>query len=132
MAQASSLDTGVFPHFTPGVAHPARVYAYWLGGKDHYPADRKAAEEVAAHRPQVVADARANRAFLARTVRYLAGQRGIRQFLDIGPGLPAPDATHEVAQAIAPDSKIVYVDNDHCKSGCVHPARQLSPASAGT
>jgi SAM-dependent methyltransferase len=98
--------------FDPHVAHPARVYAYWLGSKDHFPADRKAAEEVAAHRPQVVAGARANRAFLSRVVRYLAGQRGIRQFLDVGPGLPAPGSTHEVAQAIAPESKIVYVDND--------------------
>jgi hypothetical protein len=97
--------------FDPGVPHPARVYAYWLGGKDGHAADRKAAEEIAACRPQV-ADARANRAFLARAVRYLAGQRGIRQFLDIGPGLPAPGSTHEVAQAIAPESKIVYVDND--------------------
>jgi len=112
MAQAPSPDIGVPRRFTPGVAHPARVYAYWLGGKDHYPADRKVAEEVAACRPQVVAGARANRAFLARAVRYLAGPRGIRQFLDIGPGLPAPDATHTVAQAIAPESKIVYVDND--------------------
>ncbi len=98
--------------FDPDVAHPARVYSYWIGSKDHYPADRKAAEEVAACRPQVMAGARANRAFLARCVRYLAGQRGVRQFLDIGPGLPAPGACHEVAQAIAPKSKIVYVDDD--------------------
>jgi hypothetical protein len=98
--------------FNPDMAHPARVYAYWLGSKDHYPADRNAAEEVAAHRPQVVAGARANRAFLARSVCYLASQQGIRQFLDIGPGLPANGNTHEVAQAIAPESKIVYVDND--------------------
>jgi S-adenosyl methyltransferase len=100
------------PRFDPQVAHPARVYAYWLGSKDHYPADRKAAEEVAACRPQVVAGARANRAFLGRAVRYLAGRQGVRQFLDIGPGLPAPLATHEVAQAIAPESRVVYVDND--------------------
>jgi SAM-dependent methyltransferase len=102
----------VSPRFDPEVAHPARVYGYWIGSKDHYPADRKAAEEVAARRPQVVAGARANRAFLARAVRYLAGPCGIRQFLDIGPGLPAPGATHTVAQAIAPQSRIVYVDND--------------------
>jgi hypothetical protein len=88
------------------------VYAYWLGGKDHYPADRHAAAEVIRHRPQVVAGARANRAFLARVVRYLAAECGIRQFLDIGTGLPAPRNIHEVAQAIAPDSRIVYVDND--------------------
>jgi SAM-dependent methyltransferase len=98
--------------FDPSVPHPARVYAYWLGSKDHHPADRKAAEEVAARRPQVVAGARANRAFLARVVRYLAAERGINQFLDIGPGLPAPCNTHEVAQAIAPDSRVVYADND--------------------
>jgi len=88
------------------------VYDYWLGGKDHYSPDRRAAEEVMACRPQVVAGARANRAFLARVVRYLAADCGIRQFIDIGTGLPAPDSTHEVAQAIAPDCRIVYVDND--------------------
>jgi len=98
--------------FDPSVPHPARVYAYWLGGKDHYLADRQAAEEVIRRRPQVVAGARANRAFLARVVRYLAADCGIRQFLDIGTGLPAPDSTHEVAQAIAPDARIVYCDND--------------------
>jgi hypothetical protein len=98
--------------FDPDVAHPARVYAYWIGSKDHFPADRKAAEEVIQKRPQVVVGARSNRAFLARAVRYLAGSCGIRQFVDIGPGLPAPQATHTVAQAITPESKIVYVDND--------------------
>src|ERR1700730_677839 len=98
--------------FDPDVAHPARVYSVWIGSKDHYPADRKAAEQVAACRPQVVAGARANRAFLGRAVRYLAGRQGVRQFLDVGPGLPAPMATHEVAQAIAPESRVVYVDND--------------------
>jgi S-adenosyl methyltransferase len=100
------------PRFDPGFAHPARVYNLWLGGKDHYLADRKVAAEVAACRPQVVAGARANRAFLARVVRYLAGERGVRQFVDVGPGLPAPGNTHEEAQAVAPESKIVYVDND--------------------
>ena len=100
------------PLFDPSVPHPARIYAYWLGGKDHYAADRHAAEEVMRHRPQVVAGARANRAFLSRVVRFLAAECGIRQFLDIGTGLPAPDSTHGVAQAIAPDSRIVYVDND--------------------
>jgi len=98
--------------FTPGVPQPARVYSVWIGGKDHYPADRNVAEKVAACRPQVVAGARANRAFLTRVVRYLAGPCGVRQFLDIGPGLPAPGATHAVAQAMAPESRIVYVDND--------------------
>jgi hypothetical protein len=94
------------------VPHAARVYNFWLGGKDHFPADRKAAQEVMRARPQVVAGARANRAFLARVVRYLAAEAGIRQFLDIGTGLPAPDSTHEVAQAVARNCRIVYVDND--------------------
>jgi hypothetical protein len=98
--------------FNPDVPHSARVYNVWLGGKDGLSADRKAAAEVAACHPRVVAGARANRAFLARVVRYLAGERGIRQFLDIGPGLPAPGNTHEVAQAIIPESRIVYVDSD--------------------
>jgi hypothetical protein len=98
--------------FDPSVPHPARIYSYWLGGKDHYPADREAAEQVIRCRPQVVTGARANRAFLARVVRFLAAECGIRQFLDIGTGLPAPHSTHEVAQAIAPDCRIVYVDSD--------------------
>jgi hypothetical protein len=88
------------------------VYDYWLGGKDHFPADRRVAEQVIRQRPQVVAGARANRAFLARVVRYLAAERGIGQFLDIGTGLPATDNTHQVAQHIAPAARVVYVDND--------------------
>ena len=100
------------PLFDPSVPHPARVYGYWLGGKDHYPADREVAEEVIRCRPQVVTGARANRAFLTRVVRYLAGECGVRQFLDIGTGLPAPDSTHQVAQTIAPVGRVVYADND--------------------
>jgi hypothetical protein len=96
----------------PVSAHPARVYAYWLGGKDHYEIDRVAAEEVIRLRPHAVAGARANRRFHARVVRYLASERGIRQFLDIGTGLPAPGNTHEVAQQADPACRIVYVDND--------------------
>jgi S-adenosyl methyltransferase len=98
--------------FDPGTAHPARVYNYWLGGKDHYPADRMAAIKVIKNRPEVVAGARANRAFLARAVRYLAADCGIRQFLDIGTGLPAPGATHHVAQEVDPACAVAYVDND--------------------
>jgi S-adenosyl methyltransferase len=94
------------------VAHPARVYDYWLGGKDNFAADREAAEQVIAANPNVLPGVRANRAFLGRAVRYLAGEAGIRQFLDIGTGLPTADNTHEVAQQTAPDSRIVYVDND--------------------
>lgn len=104
--------SGLLDAFHPCAPAPARVYNVWLGGKDHYPADRKAAAEVANFRPQVAAGARANRSFLARTVRYLAGPRGIRQFIDIGTGMPAPDNTHTVAQAIAQQARIVYVDND--------------------
>jgi hypothetical protein len=94
------------------VPHPARAYGYWIGSKDNYEADRKAAEEVIRLRPQVVASARANRAFLGRVVRYLAADCGIRQFLDIGTGLPAPDNTHQVAQRTDPACRVVYVDND--------------------
>src|SRR5690242_11792203 len=102
----------VASRFDPDTPHPARIYNYWLGGKDHFSADRRAAEAVIRRRPEVVASARANRAFLARAVRYLTTRCGIRQFLDIGTGLPAPASTHEVAQQAAPDCAVVYADND--------------------
>jgi SAM-dependent methyltransferase len=95
-----------------GVAHSARVYDYWLGGKDNFAADREAAEQVIAVRPTIRTDVRANRAFLGRAVRYLAAEAGIRQFLDIGTGLPSADNTHEVAQSVAPEARVVYADND--------------------
>ena len=98
--------------FDARVAHPARVYDYWLGGKDNFEADRIAGEETIAAYPAIRASARANRAFLARAVRWLARDAGIRQFLDIGTGIPAPDNTHEVAQAIAPETRVVYADHD--------------------
>jgi hypothetical protein len=94
------------------VAHPARVYDYWLGGKDNFAVDREAAEQVIAANPNVLPGVRANRAFLGRAVRYLAGEAGIRQFLDLGTGLPTAENTHQVAQATAPDARIVYADND--------------------
>lgn len=94
------------------VAHPARVYDFWLGGKDHFAADREAGEQAVRAYPDLVNAVQANRAFLVRTVRYLAGEAGIRQFLDIGTGIPAANNTHEVAQATAPDAKVVYTDND--------------------
>jgi trans-aconitate methyltransferase len=94
------------------VAHIARVYDYWLGGKDNFAADRAAGDQALAAYPGLVSSVRANRAFLARAVRFLAGEAGIRQFLDIGTGLPTADNTHEVAQQVAPRSRIVYVDND--------------------
>jgi S-adenosyl methyltransferase len=102
----------VTSRFDPFVAHPARVYNAWLGGKDHYPADRAVAAQVISQRPQVVGAALANRQFLGRVVRYLARCQGIRQFIDIGTGLPAPDNTHEIAQRAAVWSRVVYVDND--------------------
>jgi hypothetical protein len=92
--------------------HMARVYDVWLGGKDNFAADRAVAEQVAAAYPDVRDAVRAQRAFLARAVRFLAGEAGIRQFLDIGTGLPSANNTHQVAQAAAPQSRVVYVDND--------------------
>ena len=99
------------PPFDTSVAHPARRYNYWLGGKDNFAADRASADAIAKAHPMAKAGAVANRAFHGRAVRYVAGQ-GVRQFLDIGTGLPAPGNTHEVAQAADPVCRIVYVDND--------------------
>src|SRR5689334_4310329 len=98
--------------FDTGVAHPARRYNYWLGGKDNFAADRESGDLLAESYPAARIAARANRAFLRRAVGFLAGEAGIRQFLDVGTGLPTVDNTHQVAQRIAPDSRIVYVDND--------------------
>src|SRR5215470_14894155 len=130
MTYSSLPDTGCNTGLDTSVAHPARVYAYWLGGKDHYEADRRAAEAVIRERPQVVAGARANRAFLARVVRFLAADCGIRQFLDIGTGLPAPGAVHQVAQRAAAETSVVYVDNDPVV--LAHARALLTPAPQGT
>ncbi|MEU1055459.1 SAM-dependent methyltransferase [Streptomyces sp. NPDC005876] len=92
--------------------HSARVWNYLLGGKDNYPVDSEAGDVILSTFPEFAAVARLQRRFLARAVRYLAGEAGIRQFLDIGTGLPTADNTHELAQRIAPESRIVYVDND--------------------
>jgi len=94
------------------VAHPARVYDAWLGGKDHFAPDRAAAEQVLAANPGIGPGVRSNRAFLARAVRFLATECGIRQFLDLGTGLPSADNVHEVAQTAAPGTRVVYVDDD--------------------
>ena len=108
----TSHDTaGPLPLDT-SVAHPARVYDYLLGGKDNYEADRIAAEEIVAISPNVRPTVRANRAFLRRVVQYLVGEAGIRQFLDVGTGLPTAENTHQIAQEIAPETRTVYVDND--------------------
>jgi O-methyltransferase involved in polyketide biosynthesis len=99
-----SLDTGI--------PHSARIWNYWLRGKDNFESDRAAGEQILALVPDLVTSARADREFLARAVEFLAGEAGIRQFLDIGTGLPTANNTHEVAQGIAPGTRIVYVDND--------------------
>ena len=96
----------------PSIANPARVYDALLGGKDNYAADRAVADKLATAKPALRPNVRANRAYLGRVVRYLASERGIRQFLDLGTGLPSLDNTHEVAQRAAAESRIVYVDND--------------------
>ena len=95
-----------------GVPNSARIWNYWLGGKDNFPVDREAGDDYRAIYPEIVDVARASRKFLTRAVRYLAGQAQVRQFLDIGTGLPTADNTHEVAQRVVPDAKVVYVDND--------------------
>ncbi|MFD3331410.1 SAM-dependent methyltransferase [Streptomyces sp. NPDC058700] len=94
------------------IAHNARVWNYWLGGKDNYPVDRAVGDQVTGFYPSIGEVARADRAFLGRAVTHLAADAGVRQFLDIGTGLPTADNTHEVAQRVAPDARIVYVDND--------------------
>ncbi|MET7639942.1 SAM-dependent methyltransferase [Streptomyces sp. NPDC005438] len=94
------------------VAHNARVWNYWLGGKDNYLVDHEAGDHVYRMFPDIVHVARADRAFLGRVVRHLTGEVGIRQFLDIGTGLPTVENTHQVAQQVTPESRIVYVDND--------------------
>ena len=115
-AGGSNNDAGGRSHgplaLDTSTAHPARVYDYLLGGKDNFAPDRAAAEAIIAVSPVVFACVRANRAFLRRAVRYLAGEAGIRQFLDIGTGLPTAQNTHQVAQQAAPESRVVYVDND--------------------
>jgi len=100
------------PAIDTSVPHSARIWNYWLGGKDNYPVDRVAGDEYIRTFPGIGELARASRGFLVRAVTHLAGEAGVRQFLDIGTGLPTADNTHEVAQRNAPDARIVYVDND--------------------
>jgi hypothetical protein len=117
------MDNGLWQSTTSGdepsppaidttVAHVARVYNYWVGGADYFPADKEAGDEAVRVYPDMYSSVRANRAFLRRTVRYVTAEGGIRQFLDIGTGLPSANNTHEVAQAIVPQCRVVYVDND--------------------
>jgi hypothetical protein len=100
------------PKIDTAVPQTARIWNYWQGGKDNFAVDRTVGDQIREAFPEIVESARASRAFLVRAVRYLAGEVGIRQFLDVGTGLPTANNTHEVAQREAPDSRIVYVDND--------------------
>src|ERR1700751_5240317 len=100
------------PEIDTSRPHPARIYDYGLGGKNHFAADREVADKVIESWPAVRPAGRENRPFLGRTVRYLAAEEGIRQFLDIGTGLPTTNNVHEVAQDVAPSCRVVYVDND--------------------
>ncbi|WP_433497438.1 SAM-dependent methyltransferase [Sphaerimonospora sp. CA-214678] len=113
MTDTSSASGGSGAQQVDGsVAHNARVWNHWLGGKDNYAVDRQVGDHIAGMFPHIADVARHDRAFLRRAVRYLAGEAGIRQFLDIGTGLPTVDNTHEIAQRVTPDARVVYVDND--------------------
>lgn len=108
-------DTGtqqVSPEINTNVPQSARVYDYWLGGKDHFPADRALGDAIAGALPTIRTQVRAQRAFLGRAVRYLTRDAGIRQYLDIGTGIPSAGNVHDVAQEVAPESRVLYVDND--------------------
>jgi hypothetical protein len=109
---AVAADQDEPPGIDTSQAHIARVYDYWLGGKDNFAVDRKVGDMVLEIHPETALSVRANRAFLARSVRYLAAGEGIRQFLDVGTGLPSANNTHEVAQRAVPEARVVYVDND--------------------
>ncbi|MEO3787495.1 SAM-dependent methyltransferase [Actinocorallia sp. B10E7] len=105
-------EKDIYSGIDTSVPHSARIWNYWLGGKDNFPVDQQAGDEYVQVFPGIIDLARHSRAFLTRAVRHLAAQEGIRQFLDVGTGLPTFDNTHEVAQRVAPDARIVYVDND--------------------
>jgi trans-aconitate methyltransferase len=130
----ASLDSDGWPEIDTSVAHIARMYDYLLGGKANFAVDREAADFVTSMLPggadAVRANVRANRELLGRVVRYLAADAGIRQFLDIGTGVPRQDNTHEVAQRLAPDSRIVYVDNDPIVLAHAHQLLTSTPAGA--
>ncbi len=125
----SDSDAASFPEIGTDRPQSARIYNYWLGGKDYFPVDREMGEQIRAVLPGIPEMARCQRAFLARVVTFLAREVGIRQFLDIGTGLPTANNTHEVAQAVAPESRIVYVDNDPIV--LVHARALLTSAGEG-
>ena len=128
MTSGEAGHAGPLP-FDTSVAHQARCYDYMLGGKDNYAADRAAVDAWLEIDPEVLFTARANRAFLGRAVRYLAAEAQIRQFLDIGTGIPTAGNTHQVAQAIAPESRVVYADYDPIV--LAHARALLSSSEAG-
>ncbi|MEU4154281.1 SAM-dependent methyltransferase [Streptomyces sp. NPDC026659] len=111
-AAANDVAESLRARINTGQPHTARIWNYWLGGKDNYEVDRAAGDQIRQLHPGIGEYARADRLFLGRAVRHLVQEEGIRQFLDIGTGLPTADNTHEVAQRLAPDARIVYVDND--------------------
>jgi O-methyltransferase involved in polyketide biosynthesis len=117
------------PEINTSVPHSARIWNYWLGGKDYFPVDQAAGDQFREAFPGIVDAAREGRRFLTRAVRWLAGEVGIRQFLDVGTGLPTADNTHEVAQRVAPEARIVYVDNDRVV--LVHARALLSSSPQG-
>jgi hypothetical protein len=135
MMDTSRTDPGTHDGGPPTIdlrtdlPHPARIYDYLLGGKDNFAADRAAAQEALRANPDGRISCRENRAFMQRTVRYLAAEAGIRQFIDIGAGLPTSPNVHEVAQAVTPDARIVYVDNDPIV--LAHARALLTSAPAG-
>ena len=129
-AAASAEDRPTHRHIDTENPHPARRYNYWLGGKDNFAVDRQSGDEIESFFPTVRLAALENRAFMRRAVTFMAKEAGIRQFLDIGTGIPAPDNTHEVAQAIAPESRVVYVDNDPIVMSHARALLQGSPLGA--
>ncbi len=118
------------PEIDTSVSHPARIWNYWLGGNDYFRVDKEVGDQILGFVPELVRSARADRRFLARAVRYLTVEQGIRQFLDVGTGLPTVDNTHEVAQRIAPESRIVYVDNDPLVLAHAHALLRSTPEGA--
>ncbi|WP_067185128.1 SAM-dependent methyltransferase [Microtetraspora niveoalba] len=110
--ESREIDNEVLARINTSVPHSARVWDYWLGGKDNYAPDREVGDEIVKVMPDLPVNARAERQFIGRVVRHLAGEAGIDQFLDVGTGIPSADNTHEVAQRVNPKSRIVYVDND--------------------
>jgi SAM-dependent methyltransferase len=129
MTDTGASRPSVPPDVDPNVPQSARVYDYWLGGKDNYPADRRLGDAIAERVPMIRTMIREQRAFLRRAVRFLAAEAGVRQFLDIGTGIPSPGNVHDVAQEVAPASRVVYVDNDPIV--LVHSRALLSSTSAG-